>query len=216
MNALKIDFVSDVACPWCAVGLNALELALQELQGEIEVQIEFQPFELNPDMPPEGESADAYLARKYGRPPEERQAIAKTLHARGAEVGFAFGPRMQVWNTFDAHRLLMWAGEESPAAQRALKHALLRAYHGQGLNPGDPELLQALAAQCGLDPERAAAVVGSDEYADAVRQREGMWQQMGIHSVPSVVINRRHLIQGGQPAAVFARALREIAAQPAG
>ena len=213
---MKIDFVSDIACPWCAVGLNALELALHELQGEIDVQIEFQPFELNPDMPPEGENADAYLARKYGRPPEERQAMVTMLRERGAEVGFAFGPRNHVWNTFDAHRLLMWAGEESPAAQRALKHALLKAYHGDGLNPGDPELLEALAAQCGLDPERAAAVLGSDEYAEAVREREQRWQTLGIQSVPSVVIERKHLIQGGQPPEVFARALREIAAQAAG
>ncbi len=213
---MKIDFVSDIACPWCAVGLNALEAALRELDGEIDIAIEFQPFELNPDMPPEGENADAYLARKYGRPPEERKAIAAMLKARGAEVGFAFGDRMHVWNTFDAHRLLMWAGVEDPAAQRALKHALLKAYHGEGLNPGDPELLVALAGAVGLDAERAAVVVGSDEYADAVREREQRWQALGIQSVPSVVVDGRHLIQGGQPAAVFARALREIAAQAAG
>jgi len=195
---MKIDVISDVACPWCAVG------------GEVDVQLEFQPFELNPDMPPEGEDADAYLARKYGRPPEERQAMARTLRERGAEVGFAFGPRTHVWNTFDAHRLLLWADEEDPAAQRALKHALLQAYHGEGLNPGDPELLQALAARCGLDAERAAAILGSDEYADAVRDREQRWQDLGIQSVPSFVIDGKHLIQGGQPPEVFVRALREI------
>ncbi len=210
---MKIDFVSDIACPWCAVGLNALEAALKELEGEIDVAIEFQPFELNPDMPPEGENADAYLARKYGRPPEERQAIAAMLKTRGAEVGFAFGERLQVWNTFDAHRLLMWAFDEDPVAQRALKHALLKAYHGEGMNPGDPELLVALAASVGLDAERAAVIVGSDEYADAVREREQRWQTLGIQSVPSVVVNGRHLIQGGQPTEVFARALREIDAK---
>jgi predicted DsbA family dithiol-disulfide isomerase len=212
MKTLKIDVVSDIACPWCAVGVNALEQALEALAGEVAAVVEFQPFELNPDMPPEGEDADAYLARKYGRPPEERAAIAATLRARGAEVGFAFGERRRVWNTFDAHRLLLWAGQEGAAAQRALKHALLRAYHGQGLNPGDPGLLVGLAAACGLDAERAAAVLGSDEFADAVREREQRWQQLGIHAVPSVVVNGRHLIQGGQPAAVFERALREIAA----
>ena len=210
---MKIDFVSDIACPWCAVGLNALELALQQVQGEFEVQLEFQPFELNPDMPPEGEKVDAYLARKYGRPQEERQAMAATIKARGAEVGFDFASREHVWNTFDAHRLLLWAGTEDPAAQRALKHALLRAYHSLGLNPGDPELLQDLAAQSGLDAERAAVVLGSDEYASEVREREQRWQALGIQSVPSVVINGRHLIQGGQPVEVFVRALREIAAQ---
>jgi len=212
---MKIDFVSDIACPWCAVGLNALEAALRELEGEIDIAIEFQPFELNPDMPPEGENADAYLARKYGRPPEERRAMVAMLRERGAEVGFVFGERSHVWNTFDAHRLLMWAFDEDPAAQRALKHALLKAYHTEGLNPSDPELLVALAQAVGLDAERAAVIVGSDEYADAVRQLEQRWQALGIQSVPSVVIDGRHLIQGGQPAAVFARALREIAAQGA-
>lgn len=210
---MKIDFISDIACPWCAVGLNALEAALREVAGEINVAIEFQPFELNPDMPAEGEEADAYLARKYGRSTEERRAVAAMMRERGAEVGFVFGERLHVWNTFDAHRLLMWAGEENPAAQRKLKHALLQAYHGQGLNPGDAALLVDLAAAVGLDPERAAVIVGSDEYADAVRQREQRWQALGIQSVPSVVIDGRHLIQGGQPAEVFARALREIAAQ---
>ena len=209
---MKIDVISDVACPWCAVGLNALELALQEVGNELGVELEFQPFELNPDMPPEGEDADAYLARKYGRTPEERQQITAMLRERGAAVGFSFGPRMRVWNTFDAHRLLMLAGDEHPAAQRALKHALLKAYHGDGLNPGDPELLQVLAAQSGLDPERVAAVLGSDDYAEAVREREQRWQALGIQSVPSFVIDRKHLIQGGQPPEVFVRALREIAA----
>jgi predicted DsbA family dithiol-disulfide isomerase len=213
---MKIDFVSDIACPWCAVGLNALEIALRELEGEIDVAIEFQPFELNPDMPPEGEDVDAHLARKYGRPPEERSAIVKMIRERGAEVGFMFGERKQVWNTFDAHRLLMWAFDEDPAAQRRLKHALLKAYQGDGLNPGDPELLVAAAAACGLDAERAAVIVGSDEYAEAVRAREQRWQQLGITSVPSVVVNGKHLIQGGQPPDVFVRALREIEAQGQG
>jgi len=209
---MKIDFVSDIACPWCAVGLNALEAALRELEGEIDVAIEFQPFELNPDMPPEGENADAYLARKYGRPPEERKAIVDMIKQRGAEVGFSFGPRDHVWNTFDAHRLLMWAFDEDPAAQRRLKHALLQAYHGEGLNPADPELLVAAAAAAGLDAERAAVIVGSDEYAEEVRGRIQRWQTLGIQSVPSVVVNGRHLIQGGQPTDVFVRALREIEA----
>jgi predicted DsbA family dithiol-disulfide isomerase len=167
-------------------------------------------------MPPEGEDVDAHLARKYGRPPEERSAIVKMIRERGAEVGFMFGERKQVWNTFDAHRLLMWAFDEDPAAQRRLKHALLKAYQGDGLNPGDPELLVAAAAACGLDAERAAVIVGSDEYAEAVRAREQRWQQLGITSVPSVVVNGKHLIQGGQPPDVFVRALREIEAQGQG
>jgi predicted DsbA family dithiol-disulfide isomerase len=214
---MKIDFVSDVACPWCAVGLNALEPALAALQRDgIEVTLQFQPFELNPQMPPEGDDADAYLARKYRSTPEQRAAARANLRQRGAEVGFTFGERARVWNTFDAHRLLHWAGLQGDGgqAQRALKHALLKAYHGDGRNPGSREVLVELAGAVGLDPQRAAQIIDGDEYTDEVRAAEAHWQRLGIHSVPSVVVNGRHLIQGGQPSEVFEKALREIAAAP--
>jgi predicted DsbA family dithiol-disulfide isomerase len=133
---------------------------------------------------------------------------------RGAAVGFAFGTRARVWNTFDAHRLLHWAGEEGAAGvQRSLKQALLQAYHGQGLNPSDTEVLVTAAASAGLDETRAREVLGSDEFSADVRQAEVLWQQAGIRSVPSVVVNDRHLIQGGQPPEVFEQALRQIAAE---
>ena len=207
---MKIDFVSDVACPWCAVGLHALEQALTRLQGQVEVEIEFQPFELNPQMPPEGEETEAYLERKYGSTPEQRLGVRQMLRERGAELGFEFGPRNRVWNTFDAHRLLCWAGTQG--RQRELKHALLRAYHSRGLNPGDHGVLVELAGAVGLDALRAQAVLESDEFAAEVREREQHWLRSGINSVPSVVVDGRHLIQGGQPALVFEQALREIAA----
>ena len=207
---MKIDFVSDVACPWCAIGLHALELAAQRLQSEVPVEIEFQPFELNPDMAPEGEDTDTYLARKYRRTPEQLAGARQALRERGAEVGFSFGERRRVWNTFDAHRLLYWAGEQG--RQRELKHALLRAYHTEDRNPGAREVLLELAAEAGLDVARAAAILDSGEYTAEVRARQQHWQQLGINSVPSVIIDGRHLIQGGQPAAVFEQALRDIAA----
>ena len=215
---MKIDFVSDVACPWCAVGLNALEPALAALQRDgIEFELHFQPFELNPQMAAEGADADEYLAKKYHSTPEQRAASRAALHQRGAEVGFTFGTRSRVWNTFDAHRLLHWAGlqQDSGKAQRALKHALLQAYHGDGRNPGARDVLIELAGDVGLDAARAAAIIDSDEYTAEVRAAEAHWQQMGISSVPSVVVNQRHLIQGGQPPEVFERALRQIAAEGA-
>lgn len=211
---MKIDFVSDIACPWCAVGLNALEIALQRVGMDIPVELHFQPFELNPQMGPQGEDAVAYLSAKYGISAEQIARNQAAIRERGAAVGFSFGPRARVWNTFDGHRLLHWAGVEGPpGAQRALKHALLQAYHGQGRNPSDAEVLLEAATGAGLDAARARQVLDSDEFSAEVRQAEAFWQQAGIRSVPSVVVNDRHLIQGGQPPEVFEQALRQIAAE---
>ena len=213
MKTLKIDFVSDVACPWCAVGLNALERALERVRPEIGAELHFQPFELNPTMPPEGADTVQYLGNKYGIGPEQIARNQAAIRARGAEVGFAFGQRHRVWNTFDAHRLLHWAGLQGK--QRELKHALLKAYHGEGRNPGAHDVLLELAGAVGLDAEATRDVLDSGRYADEVRAAEATWQQAGIHSVPSIVINERHLIQGGQQPEVFVQALRQIAAQEA-
>lgn len=216
---MQLDFISDIACPWCAVGLNSLEQALARIGDELPITLRFQPFELNPQMPAEGAGAVQYLCDKYGITPEQVARNQGAIRQRGAEVGFAFGTRTHVWNTFDAHRLLHWAGLEQDApdgpagAQRALKHALLQAYHGEGRNPSDPAVLVELAVGAGLDGQRAAEVLASGRFADEVREAEAAWQGAGIHSVPSVVIDGRHLIQGGQPPEVFERALRQVAAQ---
>jgi predicted DsbA family dithiol-disulfide isomerase len=213
---LHIDFVSDVACPWCAVGLNALERALERLGGELEVELHMQPFELNPTMPPEGADAAHYLKSKYGLSDAQLAANRARIAERGAAEGFSFGDRRHVWNTFDAHRLLHWAGVEgAPGQQRALKHALLTAYHGEGRNPAAPDVLLELATQVGLPAERARAVIESQAFADEVREAESFWHDAGIQSVPAVVVNRQHLISGGQPHEVFEQALRQIAAQAA-
>ena len=208
---MKIDFVSDVACPWCAVGLNALERALESIGSDIDVDLHFQPFELNPTMAPEGADAAQYLRDKYGLSEEQLAKNRANIRERGAAVGFTFGDRLRVWNTFDAHRLLTWAATQGK--QRELKHALLRAYHGEGRNPAATEVLLELAAEVGLDVEAAREVLASGSYADEVREAEQFWQQAGIHSVPAIIINEKHLISGGQPPEVFERALREIAAQ---
>ena len=209
--ALRIDFVSDVACPWCAVGLHSLEKAVQAVAGDIPVELHFQPFELNPTMAAEGADAGEYLKAKYGMSDAQLARNRANLRERGAAVGFDFGDRLRVWNTFDAHRLLHWAGLQGGAAQRVLKHAMLQAYHGQGLNPSDPQLLARLAGEAGLDAVAAVAVLSEGRYADEVRAAEAEWQQAGISAVPSIVINRQHLISGGQPPEVFEQALRQIA-----
>jgi predicted DsbA family dithiol-disulfide isomerase len=207
---MKIDFVSDVACPWCAVGLNSLERALERIGSEIPIELHFQPFELNPGMAAEGADAGEYLRAKYGMSEAQLQQGRAAIRERGAAVGFEFGDRTRVWNTFDAHRLLHWAGLEGK--QRELKHALLQAYHGQGRNPGAAEVLLELCTAVGLDVERAREVIASGAYADEVRQAEQFWRQAGIDSVPAVIIDDQHLIQGGQPPEIFERALRQIAA----
>jgi predicted DsbA family dithiol-disulfide isomerase len=209
---MRIDFVSDVACPWCAVGLHALERALDRLGDEVPVELHFQPFELNPDLGPEGREVVPYLAEKYGKTPEQVRQTQALIRDRGAEVGFAFGERTHTWNTFDAHRLLHWAGLQG--RQRELKHALLAAYHGQGRNPGAADVLLDCALQAGLEAGAARDVIEGDLFADEVRAEERRWQALGIHSVPSVVVDGRHLIQGGQPPEVFEQALRQIAAGP--
>ena len=208
---MKIEFVSDVACPWCAVGLNALERALERIGDEWPVELRFEPFELNPTLGPQGADATQYLIAKYGLSPDQLARNRDAIHERGAAVGFAFGERAHVWNTFDAHRLLHWAGLEG--RQRELKHALLRVYHGEGRNPGAHDVLLALAEEVGLDVARARAVLESGEFTAEVRDRERHWQELGIHSVPAVIVNDRHLIQGGQPPEVFEQALRKIATE---
>ncbi|MCZ2497328.1 thioredoxin domain-containing protein [Xylophilus sp. Kf1] len=214
---LRIDFVSDVACPWCAVGLAGLERALETLQGTVAAELHFQPFELNPAMPPEGEDVTEHIGRKYGSTPEQQAVNRETIRERGAAVGFTFHPagRGRIWNTFDAHRLIFWAGLQGPQAQQDVKRALLEAYHGLGLNPNEPQVLVDCALKAGLDADQAREVVDSGRYADEVREQEQFFQEHGITSVPSVIVNNRYLIQGGQPAEAFVQALRQIAEEPA-
>lgn len=213
---LRIDFVSDIACPWCAVGLGALETALGRLDG-ITAELHFQPFELNPHMGPEGQDVGEHLSEKYGSTPEQQAQMRALIRQRGAEVGFTFKPegRSRVWNTFDAHRLLHWAGEQSPAQQHALKKALLAAFFTHDRCTASHEVLVEVAASVGLDAQRAQAILGSDAYTAEVRAQQQYYLRAGINSVPAVIINEQHLISGGQPAEVFERALRQIAANAA-
>jgi predicted DsbA family dithiol-disulfide isomerase len=210
---MKIDFVSDVSCPWCVIGLGGLEEALQRVGDLVQADIHFQPFELNPNMPPEGQNIVEHVAQKYGSTREQSAANREAIRARAAEVGFkmATSEESRIYNTFDAHRLLHWAGLEG--RQPALKHALFDTYFTEGQNPGDHDVLVAAAEKAGLDADAAREVLTSGRYADEVRAAERQWQAAGISAVPAVVINGRYLISGGQPAAAFEQALRKIAAE---
>ena len=210
---MKIDFVSDVACPWCAVGLASLQQALKNSADAVQATLHFQPFELNPDMPPGGEDVNEHLARKYGGTPEQFEANRAAIRQRGAAVGFEFNPagRGRIYNTFNAHRLLHWAGQQGDNQQLALKRALLEAYHGRSEAVEQDDVLLAAVKKAGLDEARAQEILASDEFAAAVRAAERHYQQAGISSVPAVIINDRHLISGGQPPEVFEQALRQLA-----
>ena len=210
---LKIDFVSDVSCPWCAVGLGALEAALARVAPDVKAELHFQPFELNPQMPKEGQDTFEHLNQKYGSSREQQAESREMIRARGAAVGFQFsaGGRPRIYNTFDAHRLLHWAELEDVTKQIVLKKSLLKAYFTDSENPSDPEVLVRLAGAAGLDEARAREILASDEYAEETRERERMYTDAGIHSVPAIIINNQHLISGGQPVEVFERALRQIA-----
>ncbi|MBT2187744.1 DsbA family oxidoreductase [Sphingobium nicotianae] len=210
---MKIDFVSDIACPWCAIGLGGLEQALVSAQDAIDADLRFQPFELNPDMPAGGQNVVEHLGEKYGSSAEQSAASRQGLIARAREVGFdmAMTGDSRLYNTFDAHRLLHWAG--LTGHQRALKKALFAANFTDNRDIGDPAVLADVAEQAGLDRAEATDVLASGRYADEVRNAERLWQSRGIRSVPAIVINDTYLISGGQPAAVFEQALREIAAK---
>ena len=208
---LKIDFVSDIACPWCVIGLKSLEQAIANMSDAVSVDLRFQPFELNPQMPAEGQDIVEHVAQKYGSTPEQAERNREMIRQRGADVGFVFDmtKRGRIYNTFDAHRLLHWA--ESQGKQHALKMALFDAYFTEGGNPSDHAVLIEVASRVGLDANRAKEILTTGEFAKEVREQEQHYLSHGIHAVPSVIINNRHLIQGGQPPELFERALRQIA-----
>ena len=210
---LKIDFVSDVSCPWCAIGLAALEQALRNLDGAVQADLHFQPFELNPQMPAGGQDITEHLTQKYGSTPQQQADSREAIRLRGESLGFTFRRegRGRVYNTFNAHRLLHWAELQDVAKQHLLKKALLGAYFTDGKSPADMDVLVAAAVEAGLDAGDARRILDGDDYAAEVREREQYYLNNGIHAVPAVIINERHLIQGGQPADVFEQALRQIA-----
>ncbi len=211
---LKIDFVSDVSCPWCVVGLRALDQALAALGDEVRAQIHFQPFELNPDMPGEGQDIVEHIAEKYGSSPEQIAANQQNIRARGAELGFTFaGGERRIYNTFDAHRLLHWAGLEG--RQQALKEALFAAYFTDIKDPSDHRTLAAIAQRVGLDRMRAEEILNSSDFAVEVRAAEQLWVSRGVTSVPTIVFNDQYAVSGGQPVDVFIGAIRQIIGESA-
>jgi predicted DsbA family dithiol-disulfide isomerase len=206
---LQVAFVSDVACPWCAIGLASLERAIERVKDVADVEVRPEPFELNPDMTAEGMEVVPYLMRKYGRSAEQVAQTQARIRESGANVGFAFGARPHVGNTLAAHRVLHWATQEGKGVD--LKRALLKAYHGEGRNPASPDVLAQAATSVGLDGARARAIAEGDEFTAEVREREALWQRSGVGGVPFVVVNGKYAIEGAQPPEAFEQALRQVA-----
>lgn len=206
---LKIDFISDVSCPWCIIGLRALDQALEHLGDEVQADIHFQPFELNPNMGAQGQEIFEHIAEKYGSTREQYQANAQNIRERGAELGFVFTPgERRIYNTFDAHRLLHWAGLEGK--QHALKEALFVAYFSQHADVSSHPVLADIAQRAGLDRDQAIALLASDTYTAEVRELEQLWVSRGVSSVPTIVFNDQYAVSGGQPVDVFVGAIRQI------
>jgi predicted DsbA family dithiol-disulfide isomerase len=208
---IRIDFVSDVACPWCAIGLSSLQLALSRLGDTVDAELVVHPFELNPQMVEEGEDLIEHIGKKYGRTPQQVLQAQAELRQRGADVGFTFGTRKRIYNTFDAHRLMHWAGIKGKQVQ--LKQALLQAYHGEGKATSDHDVLVEAAESVGLDGAEARAVLDAGDYANEVRAEEEKYQALGIHSVPSIIFNNRYLLTGAQPVEAFEQAIQQILAE---
>lgn len=213
---MRIDFISDIVCPWCAIGLYSLEAAAARIPG-LQLDLHFQPFELNPDMGPEGQDIEEHLAQKYGASPAALAGTRAAIRERGAALGFDFRmeARSRIYNTRDAHRLLHWVDEALGAAQqRALKVALLKAYFTDGRNVSDRAVLLDIAVATGLSEADSRALLDSDRYDADITALERQVQAQGIHAVPAIVINQRHLIQGGQSVEVFEQLLRQVMVEP--
>lgn len=210
---IKIDFVSDVACPWCAVGLGNLNQAIAQLSDKANFEVHFRPFELNPKMPLGGQDAIEHLTEKYGLTVEQVQANQANIRAKALEAGFEFHPegRKRVYNTFDAHRLLHWAGQEfGVEKQAALKKELLNTYFCLAVSLDDQENLIAAVTRSGLDKDRAQEVLQNNEFSKEVREEESTYTNAGISSVPSIILNDQYLLQGAQPPESFVNAFKEL------
>jgi len=216
MKKIKIDFVSDVACPWCAVGLGALEMALDRVKDEIQAEIHFQPFELNPQMPLGGQDTFEHLSQKYGITPLQMKENQKQIRERATAVGFSFHEetRPRVYNTFNCHRLLHWAGLELGCeSQHKLKAELLKAYFSYNHHMDDFETLLLAVDRAGLDRMRANEVLVNQEFVAEVKELEQHYMGLGIGAVPSIIFNNKHFLQGGQAVEIFEQAIRQLASE---
>lgn len=215
---VTIDIYSDVMCPWCVIGYSQLQKGLAELAGEIEADVRWLPFELNPDMPAQGEGQEEHIARKYGRTPEQAASNRGQLLAIGERAGYSFAytgegepPKAMMWNTFAAHKLLKWALIEAGAeVQTRLKRALFDAHFQQRRNVSDPEVLADVAASVGLDRAGALAATRDEALGAIVRREQAAAWDMNISGVPAMIVDGKYLIPGSQEPETYVRVLRKV------
>ncbi|MBU3631958.1 DsbA family oxidoreductase [Polynucleobacter sp. AP-Feld-500C-C5] len=213
---IKIDYVSDIACPWCAVGLGNLNQAIDQLSDQTNFEVHFRPFELNPNMPKGGQDAIEHLTEKYGLTAEQVKTNQANIRAKALEAGFKFHPegRKRVYNTFDAHRLLHWAGQEFGLEKQAiLKKELLNTYFCLAVNLDDQHNLLDAVTRSGLDQDRALEILKNNEFAKEVRTEEATYTNAGINSVPAIILNDQYLMQGAQPPESFVNAFAQLIEQ---
>lgn len=207
---LRIDIVSDVMCPWCVIGYKQLQRALGQLAGSFVVDIHWQPFELNPHMPEEGQELREHVAEKYGTSSDQSRGARARLAALGEAVGFNFDfyEGIRVYNTFLAHQLLHWAGAQGK--QTELKMALFEAYFSRRENVGERGMLATIAHRAGLDQQQAREVLATGRYAAAVREEQGRWLEREVHAVPMFYFNNNFPVPGAQEAQTFVRVLEKM------
>jgi len=214
MQKIHIDIVSDIACPWCAIGYARLEEAMEQLAPEYEFDLQWHAFELNPDHSGEGEPILPALARKYGRSEQEMRATQDQMMTIAGDLGLNFEKMQERFtcNTFDAHRLVKWADEQGK--QTEMKQALFEAYFGRAEDVSDHKVLLGCVEGLGLDSARAGEILDSEEYANAVREDEATYQQAGVSAVPAFIVNGKYLISGAQEPDTLVEAFKEISAKP--
>ncbi|MFQ3238168.1 MAG: putative DsbA family dithiol-disulfide isomerase [Olleya marilimosa] len=210
---LKIDIVSDVVCPWCTIGYKRLEKAIQELGVADQIDIEWQPFELNPNMPAEGQNLNEHITEKYGSTLEQQNQSKKMMTDAGEELGFKFDyfDDMRMVNTFDAHVLLEYANDFGK--QTELKMTLTKAFFSDRKDVSKRDVLKAALLEVGLNADEALAKLDSDEARLEVRNKQGYWKNMGVNSVPTIVFNRKSAVTGAQPVDTFKQVLSELIAE---
>ncbi|SIQ32412.1 DsbA family oxidoreductase [Maribacter ulvicola] len=210
---IKIDIVSDVVCPWCAIGYKRLEKAITELGIQDQVEIEWQPFELNPGMPPEGQNITEHISEKYGSTLEQQQASQQNMTEIGEELGFTFDyfDEMRMANTFDAHVLLEYAKEFDK--QTELKLRLMNSFFGERKDVSDRDILKEALLAVGLNADEALARLENEEARFNVRNKQGEWKNMGVNSVPTIVFNMKSAVTGAQPVDTFKQILGELIAE---
>lgn len=206
---ITVDIVSDVVCPWCIIGYKKLEKAMRQFEGRAQFELAWHAFELNPNMPPEGQDIAEHMAQKYGATAEQSKVSRERLREAGSglDFDFAYKDSMKMVNTFDAHRLLTWAGETGK--QTALKMALFTAHFTDGKDVSNHDTLVEVAASVELDEKRARDLLSTDMFAAEVRAEEEQWQDRFITGVPAFIFNGKFMVPGAQESETFANIIEQ-------